>query len=170
MPPGWHQPPIAFPFPYLMAPLEPSIADLYAYPSFRITQDDDAQILYVSGIVGNKGYIPARSVTVAVGVSLYLGEAFRRTDERLTRIEDGLRPGDLAYTEPTAVPLEFHSDGYTYILETLVDINHELSDLTRDNNHYSYSYWAYPIGQLRDGKESQTFSFTAEDIHRTDGS
>jgi hypothetical protein len=163
-----HWPPVPLPDWPMWAPSP--YPDLYAYPSFRMQQDEDTNRLFVSGRVGNRGGVPAdRSVTVAVGVSTYFGEAFRRTDERRTRMGEGLRPGDIAYTEPTVAPLKFHPDGYNYILEIRVDVGHELSDATRDNNYYWYSYWAYPIGQLL-GEESQAFTIKAEDLDRTDSS
>jgi hypothetical protein len=148
-------------------PLAPPYADLYASEWYRIRQDDEAGLLYVSGIIGNHGNISARrSVTVAVGITTYYFGAFRRTDERRTQVGKGLRPGDEEFTEPTVSPLRFRADGYEYNFEVKVDIFHVLADLTRANNSSKYEgYWAYPMDQANE--DSGSFTLTAEDAQAT---
>ena len=146
------------------APLAPPYADLYAHPSFRIRSDHEQKRLYVSGFVGNAGNAPPqRAVKVAVGITVRIAGVLIST-EKVVTMGQGLRPGDLEPTLPQAsAPLAYFNEdnGAKYTFEILVDFHHDVIDLSRANNYYSYTWWAIDPKELV-GDEPRTFGNAEE--------
>ncbi|WP_236863769.1 hypothetical protein [Brevibacterium daeguense] len=118
---------------------EPSYVDLYASYRFRVRVDHGTRSVCVSGAVGNKGTVVAtQSVKVALGVTVRI-DGVLRSAERIYTMGQGIRPGDLVYTEPCmAVPLRYLDEDADakYRFELLVDIYGEaFSDWGPGNNH-----------------------------------
>lgn len=157
---GRFGPPIFGRPPWVLAPL--GSPDLAAYAGFRVSQSSDGKWFKAAGIMMNLGdAVATRSVEVAVGVTTYFHDAFRRTDERRSRIGSGLRPGETVDTEPTSAPLRFRTDGYTYCLEIHIDIQHELGDVTRSNNYFWMRHWESDLSAML-AKEGDSKSYAIE--------
>jgi hypothetical protein len=121
----------------------PPYADLRAY-AFLVYRHDAEGRIGVTGQIWNVGNSSAgHDFDVAIGVTVVIA-GVTRSQEEIFRLDGSLSAGSTVETPESSAPLVYREDdpGAVYQLEMLVDLNFEVSELSRGNDHLGpFPYW-----------------------------